>query len=337
MNEMDVLARFRSEVPSGAVSGRGRSAVFGEIEAAAAQAGHGAVAAPRLRGSRWRDWRLAGAGVAGLATAGAVIAGMVVGSGGAGSAPVITVRELAFRAAATAASQPSVPPGHWVYWRERVEGGKPAGVFAVWTTADAHNAAYVYRGKVRRIPLHGHRAPCPATGGQSGQGCGRPTGQPQVFALPHGQGVTWSGQTGNPLAYTQLRSLPRDPVALDRFLAGLAHQGHSTAAERQFGDIQALLTTYVMPPALTAELYRALAAVPGVTVDRHAADVAGRTGIGLRLRLPGNVVSELIVSPRDYHLLGVQLIAAWPGSHGTIISGTAVLRKALVSRPGQLP
>ena len=53
-----------------------------------------------------------------------------------------------------------------------------------------------------------------------------------------------------------------------------------------------------MPPALTAELYRALGNIPGVTVDRHATDIAGRHGLGFRSpchRTGTKVFDELIL------------------------------------------
>lgn len=55
---------------------------------------------------------------------------------------------------------------------------------------------------------------------------------------------------------------------------------------RAVGVIGQLLSCYVMPPRLTAELYRALGDIPGVTVDDHAVDVAGQPGIGFLLRVP---------------------------------------------------
>ena len=55
---------------------------------------------------------------------------------------------------------------------------------------------------------------------------------------------------------------------------------------REFEVIKELLTTYVMPPALTAELYRALGSIPGVTVDHDTVDGAGRLGIGFQITLP---------------------------------------------------
>jgi hypothetical protein len=55
--------------------------------------------------------------------------------------------------------------------------------------------------------------------------------------------------------------------------------GLDPPAIREFDAIEDMITSYVMPPQLTAELYRALGDIPGVTVDEHAVDVAGRPGI----------------------------------------------------------
>jgi hypothetical protein len=50
-----------------------------------------------------------------------------------------------------------------------------------------------------------------------------------------------------------------------------------------FNEIEGLLWNYMLPPKLTTELYRALAYVPGVTVNAHATDIAGRRGIAFEL------------------------------------------------------
>src|ERR1700683_3063999 len=82
------------------------------------------------------------------------------------------------------------------------------------------------------------------------------------------------------------------------------------APVREFEVIKELLTTYVMPPALTAELYLALGSIPGVTVDRDAVDAAGRRGIGFQITLPraaGGEMDQLVPAPKTYSLMGQQL------------------------------
>jgi hypothetical protein len=97
-----------------------------------------------------------------------------------------------------------------------------------------------------------------------------------------------------------------------------------------------------MPPALTAELYRALGNIPGVTIDRHATDIAGRHGIGLRITLPPSkyhVFDELILDSKTFAVLGEQIIFG-PGSPSKargVVGGTAVLKSALVAGPGKRP
>ena len=97
-----------------------------------------------------------------------------------------------------------------------------------------------------------------------------------------------------------------------------------------------------MPPALTAELYRALGNIPGVTVDRHAVDIAGRGGIGFKIAFPaemGGGFDGLILDPKTFAVMGQQLTlgpAAGPKA-GQIVGGMAILKTALVSGPGILP
>jgi hypothetical protein len=297
-----------------------------------ARAGGGAAARPR------RGWRLAAAGAAALALA-AVVAVQAIGFGGSGPAPAITVRELAYQAAAAAAAQPQVAPGQWVYWQDKTAGAQPGGPrsFQVWTTADSRTAAYVYHGKVRLF-----RPQCGTPGASPAGGC-QSIGQPVIStAAPPYRGVTIAYLSGRlPVSYASLGSLPASPAALGRYLGRLHLPGWGPAPAREFEIIRELLATYVMPPALTAELYRALGGIPGVAVDHHAVDVAGRHGAGFYLRLPrpaGAAADEIIINPRTYHLMGGQLAAGQPGSPAhRVLSGTAILRTALVSGPGAQP
>ena len=143
------------------------------------------------------------------------------------------------------------------------------------------------------------------------------------------------------ISYAGLSSLPRDPLALDRYLGRLHLPGWGPAPVREFEVISNLLTSYVMPPALTAELYRSLGDIPGVTVDHHAVDVAGRTGVGFQIALPkpfGGGTEELVINPHTYRLMGQQLLTAQatgPARH--VLGGTAIMRRVLVSGPGVRP
>jgi hypothetical protein len=283
--------------------------------------------APGRLASR-RPWRLVmAAGLAAAVVAGLVTA-QIITSGGANPAGALTVRELAYRAAAGAVRQPAVRPGQWVYWQEKTGArncGTGCGTFHVWTTADPQQAAWVYQGKVVTI---GH-GPLPFIG------------QPQPSIVPKDRGGGWAvgGVNGTiPVSYAELSSLPRDPGGLDRYLGQLSlphRSGWGSAAAREFTIIEMMLTSYVMPPRLTAELYRALGEIPGVTIDDHAVDVAGRPGIGfISPALPGAGNNELILSPRTYRLMGQDLLL---GPRHQLVNGTAILRQTLVSGPGVWP
>lgn len=142
-----------------------------------------------------------------------------------------------------------------------------------------------------------------------------------------------------PVSYAGLRALPGDPQALDGYLGRLHLPGWGPAPFREFEIIVQLLTTYV-PPALTAELYRSLGLIPGVTVNHHAVDIAGRTGVGFQIPVPpwiGGGTDTLIINPRSYRLMGQQLTVTAGKDAGKVNGGMAVLRRVLVPSPGVSP
>ena len=80
--------------------------------------------------------------------------------------------------------------------------------------------------------------------------------------------------------YVQLGSLPRNPAELDAYLENKS--GGSAAA---FNDFDFLLSNLVLLLALQAEVYQALARLPGVQVDSHVTTIAGQAR--RRVRAPG--------------------------------------------------
>jgi hypothetical protein len=209
-------------------------------------------------------------------------------------------------------------------------------VFQVWTTADGTQAAWLLDGKVAPVP-------CARPVSEPLQGC-QYIGQPIVMTDNRGKTTGGIAETSGkiPVSYAGLSSLPKDPVALDRYIADLPLHGWGPVPVRQFEVIKDLLITYVMPPALTAELYQALGNIPGVTVDRHATDIAGRHGIGFKIAIPaeqGGGFDELILDPQTFGLMGQQLTLgqAAGAKAGQILSGVAILKSALVSGPGRMP
>jgi hypothetical protein len=240
-------------------------------------------------------------------------------------------KELAYRAADVAAARPYVRPGQWVYRLEKTVSAPheviQGGTYQEWATADGTrntgtDVTGPHKGKWFFMP-------CPP-------GAKGPHGSCQATMFGPG------GLVPMPVTYAGLKSLPRSPAALDRYLARLPLRGWGPAPYREFDIISALLFTYVMPPAMTAELYRALGGIPGVTVDRHAVDVAGRAGIGFQITTPqgaGGLVFQLILSPKTYDIMGQQhrfYQHRFPGPRH-VTYGSAILKTALVSGPGVLP
>jgi hypothetical protein len=331
MNEMQLLEEFRAVVapPDPGTLAQARTRVL--AGAAVGQASRRARS-PHLPG-RWP--KLALTGLAAAATAVAITVALAA-QGGAPSHPgaaSTVAKELAYRVADVAAAQPNVRPGQWVYRQGKVITFGLHPVFGArwsylqWTTADGTRTAYLHQGKVRFMP-------CPPGRALPHAGC-----QPLMFELPGDQAI--------PVTYAQLSSLPRSPAALDRYLASLPLRDAGPAPFREFAIISNLLVAYVMPPALTAELYRALGNIPGVTVDQHAVDVAGRAGIGFQITAPRlgadspvRSVAQLILSPKTYGLMAEQELDTnqrLPSVPRHTLYGTAILKTALVSGPGILP
>lgn len=98
-----------------------------------------------------------------------------------------------------------------------------------------------------------------------------------------------------------------------------------------FQAIGDLFTYYVMPPAVTAALYRAIALIPGVRVHRNAVDLAGQHGTGFVL-YTDSIANDIILSPHSYRFMGVQ----YSQPH-TPPDGVAIVSRAFVSGPGVRP
>ncbi|HMG61633.1 MAG TPA: CU044_5270 family protein [Streptosporangiaceae bacterium] len=363
MNETELLARLREEVPLEDASAQAERLFLAGLFDPAGSARRARHPMARWWGRPQLTGRLALAGGLSLAVAAsaAAVAGLVGGPGGVvtgvpqpgGGRVAPAVREMAYRVAAAARQQPQVSPGQWVYWKEaRLEDGAMRH-FEVWTTADPRKAAFVANGKVYPVdivPPGGQITSCTQVGSRSvcknishaealKEAPKQYIGQPQGSVIPPqgGGGTGFTGEMGPiPVAYADLGSLPSSPEALDQYLADLKGPdvGLDPPAIREFDAIENMITSYVMPPQLTAELYRALGDIPGVTVDEHAVDVAGRPGIGfISPAYSDGSTSEIIVNPQTYQLTGDN---SMDDGH-TVSFGNAILSEALVSGPGVQP
>ncbi|HTR91875.1 MAG TPA: CU044_5270 family protein [Trebonia sp.] len=155
------------------------------------------------------------------------------------------------------------------------------------------------------------------------------------------------------VSYDYLNSLPADPAALEEILASSA--GPVTANTREQAIFQAIATLLdagevqgvVVPPKLSATLYRVLQQLPGVTFE-SATDLAGRRGIGFSMVLEGYLKLEIVIDPDTYTYMGYEYVAikdhAMTGTDGTqyvkaghVMGWGALLGSAIVDKPGQLP
>ncbi|HYN93673.1 MAG TPA: CU044_5270 family protein, partial [Pilimelia sp.] len=102
-----------------------------------------------------------------------------------------------------------------------------------------------------------------------------------------------------------------------------------------------------LSPAVQAAAFRVAATIPGVTVVRRATDATGRTGIAVRLAWADSR-TDLIFDAETYAYLGTNSVLTTDlnGLKGIETRGLAagrpsleeaVLRAAVVDRPGQLP
>jgi hypothetical protein len=289
MNELDQLIRFRDEVPI-AVTPRAE-----RLFRAALQENHypERIVASRPRNPLTRirmPWRL---GIAAFVAA-ALVAGILVAVLPSDPPAVLTAKLLADRASAAALTQPAVSPGQWVY---RV---------AEWTFPNRPKGARYINTQV---------------GWETADG-----------TVTYGDNVA-SGAGGYMPSYSQLGSLPRDPRALDAYLAHRVYPHSKPAADimglSAFNNIDQMLSNYVLPPTLAAEMYQALADIPGIRVESHVTAIDGQEGVAFVLpATPQSEKQEIILSASTYRYLAD---AHW---YGNSLQETAIVRMTIVGAPG---
>ena len=291
MNEIDELAGFRDTVPL-AVTSRAE-----QVFRAALREEHyperTVVPPPRNPLTRIPlPWRVSVA----VGAAAALVAGILTAVLSPGPV-VLTVKLLADRASAAALSQPAVSPGQWVYrmveWnRPHTPKGVPnTGTEAGWETADG--------------------------------------------MVTYGDNYSVGVDVGDNIpSYSQLGSLPRDPAALNAYLARLVYPDSEPTQVQKglaaFSVIEDMLINYVLPPALQAEVYQALAIIPGIQVDSHVTAIDGQPGVAFVLPpTPQSEKLEIILSASDYRFLAQ---ASWDSASS--FHEVAVVRMAIVGAPG---
>jgi len=156
------------------------------------------------------------------------------------------------------------------------------------------------------------------------------------------------------ISYQYLNSLPTDPAALENvILANNPPGGYiPTRTAAIFDAIDNLLADgevwgAVIPPKLSAALYRILRELPGVRFESDT-DLAGRQGLGFYVVTEGYLKQELVIDPLTYTYMGFKDVAikdhwatATDGTRfikkGQVLGWEALLGSAVVPRPGQLP
>ncbi len=265
----------------------------------------------------------------------------------AGKPPAIRLTltaQLLNTAAATVARHPAVPPRphQWFYTKFVAQDyGQPTQSDENWETFDGRQTAYLQNGQ---LIVH-------KTLGVFGGGGPTPLGEYNANATP---------QT----AYDALASLPLNPKALLAVIAKeVAKVGPSVAPgsivalyapkspdELEFDYLAQVLWNSAAgePPAAEAAVFRALAAIPGVSSQQGITDVTGRPVIGLS---DNGGKTQLLLDPKTYQVIGmraastgtdpVRTIAGkgpevpWPPK-GTIIESMAWAQVTMVSGPGRL-
>ncbi|WP_022928649.1 CU044_5270 family protein [Patulibacter americanus] len=128
-------------------------------------------------------------------------------------------------------------------------------------------------------------------------------------------GRTKTSLGGEELSPAELRDYPTQPAAIVRRLRrATAGQGRSPNGELWVA-INDALRGAPLPGPLTAGLYRALATLPGVTLDAPGTDRLGRRVTRLSYQEPGTWERQvLLLDARTYRRLGEQtVVASAPG------------------------
>jgi hypothetical protein len=202
-------------------------------------------------------------------------------------------------------SEPS--PGQWIYYKT-VDYGytgviDPSGVTTdqEWVTFDGRQTGYYQNGQIVT-----HTSPIPSLG-------------PAV-----GPWEAWNIEATRKTAYDVLAALPTAPRALLKVIAGQAAGQNAeniasgnpiagvvpkTEAQREFDYLTLILWNAAPvggPPAAEAAAYRALAALPGITVQQGITDTAGGQAIGVS---DDGGYDQLLIDPVSYQVIGIRQLS----------------------------
>jgi hypothetical protein len=258
--------------------------------------------------------------------AAAVAAALFTGLHGSGDTPpspaarpgdVNTATALLDRISLVAAHQPALPvrENQFVYIKSKV----------AWTT-QTDNGPRVPQ------PLREREIWEPQSPGQRG-----------LIREAGGKGIVLVGSKDD-LTYRKLAAMPTEPGALLAGVYAKIPKSGKTAdpAARNaaaFQELGQLLAEQILPPKLAAAVYRAAAKIPGVLVVPDSVDAAGRHGVAVALVAYGER-NEWIFDKKTLNYLGERgymVKDTKSAKKGMITANTAVLRRGVVNRSGELP
>ncbi|MDO0935453.1 CU044_5270 family protein [Streptomyces sp. DG2A-72] len=138
------------------------------------------------------------------------------------------------------------------------------------------------------------------------------------------------------MTYRDLAELPTDPDEMYDWLCATSakkvdaeHPDQDEEAFVLFGD---LVQESLMPPDVSAALYRAAARIPGVEVVRGVKDAVGREGVAIT-RQSGRVQVQMIFDEKTSVFLGEREL----DDDGKVRGISAILDRAIVDKAGQRP
>ncbi|GGU39060.1 CU044_5270 family protein [Lentzea flava] len=310
----------------------GRNALAAALQARAAEP----VAVERRPRRRVR-WLAAAAAVAVL-TGGSLVASTVdltgVGSNSATAAEeLIHAADLASRVV-----ERPIAPGQYRYVRSRYEGITRAwGSDEAWTT-DMVNEQWIPADRRDEWMLRFTINSVAWVPGHEGQGT--------PDSGPFKNGDEFRGKCGKYSYYAEgqpdrctnatfhnptpefIAALPKDPKEL---LARLREEGHADDAGAFMQALDALRSGQY-PAEVRANLFRALALLPGLVVTDNRANLDGKEGVALGKKYYDNF-TEIIIDPDNGDFIGTREVIAedQSGDQGTMKKGTVISSSAVTS------
>ncbi len=212
-------------------------------------------------------------------------------------------------------------PGQWIYYQTVGYGYPgvvdPSGVTTgeEWVTFDGGQTAYYQNGQIVT-----HTSPVPSLG---------PAVRPWQ---------AWNTEATRKTAYDVLASLPTGPQALLKVIAGqaagqnpqniaagnpIAGVAPKTEAQREFDYLTLILWNAAPvggPPAAEAAAYRAMAALPGITVQQGIHDTAGGQAIGVS---DDAGYDQLLIDPASCQVIGIRQLSTGIGPRRSIAQALA--------------